>query len=762
MRETKTQSLSCIIAGFGAFVGVNILVVCPLVTLMLICAPQKLECEGVADGVASIAISDAKLEDGSVNFCSSVELYDKGIGDSSIHIFEGRFPRAFDFSDLSFFIRCDTATNFMIGSVRKTVGCFYQTLFSDEIAAAYNIDGTNTLVGASNGFIKLPLKDGVCRLVSHQRPAWSTWSFSPRWIKNVYSEICVFFVSEILLIVFSLVIAFCRRQLLFAHLHLCQSFALAAIAVFFLFYIVPLQSYCSNATEFPFSAIQLTLDVLPYSILAVAGAGVGLIMVEPVFGRLIHFSVFAFLIYEYFEVGLLLCGAPPFTGDMSFYSSLELGYRDWLAITYVFLFVMVLYLKFKKHFSLMIVLLLIMFIASLLDLVAGRRFGGAEGSVSSRWDCGRFDVPHLVRYSGNKNVIVFVLDSMTSEVARDVLNKNEDIAKSFDGFTAFDKNLGAQYQTDVSTLNIFTGEYYRGNAKKTSVIKHMPRAIGKDSALRQYLESSYDVYGMLPTSVLGRCYVSRPEEIHADFIARPIVRAPLSWCAHGGPLASISVLALSVFRMTPVSFKPSIYNWICPIYGYAEEEYVYPYLRAAQVGYSKGTFLYCHTWGVHVPHDVCGDGAHRGEVSPSYMANYNHAKAVINELRKTLEAYKRKSVYDCSTIIVMADHGSHFSSDAKHLDSRKNALQPIAFPMLWVKPANSRGPIVFDDVTPTTHANLNKVLSELRNRDMSADEIATTLSSNQRIFISQTVDGYDQWIVAPDGSVKSFSHIVVQ
>ena len=175
---------------------------CPLVALMLICAPQKLECEGVSDGAISIAISDAKLEDGSVNFCSSVELYDRSVGGSSIHKFEGLFQRAFDFSNLSFFIRSDAATNLMIGSVCKTVGCFCKTLYSDEISSAYHIGGTNALDCASNGFVKVPLKDGVCRLIARRRPAWSKWSFSPLWFKSVNFEICVCLASEVLLMVY--------------------------------------------------------------------------------------------------------------------------------------------------------------------------------------------------------------------------------------------------------------------------------------------------------------------------------------------------------------------------------------------------------------------------------------------------------------------------------------------------------------------------------------------------------------------------------
>ena len=80
----------------------------------------------------------------------------------------------------------------------------------------------------------------------------------------------------------------------------------------------------------------------------------------------------------------------------------------------------------------------------------------------------------------------------------------------------------------------------------------------------------------------------------------------------------------------------------------------------------------------------------------------------------------------------------------------------------WVKPANSHGPIVFDETTPTTHANLHKVLKALKDRDLTIDEISSMLSSDMREFIRQTRDGYDEWIVRTDGSVESFSHQVVK
>ena len=173
--------------------------------------------------------------------------------------------------------------------------------------------------------------------------------------------------------------------------------------------------------------------------------------------------------------------------------------------------------------------------------------------------------------------------------------------------------------------------------------------------------------------------------------------------------------------------------------------------------------MYCHTHGVHIPHDVSPDGLRRGILTSSYDANFDHTRVVFAELGKTLDAFKMKGIYDCSTIFVIADHGAHCGAEAKHIDNRDGALPTCAFPVMWVKPANSHGPIMFDDVSPTTHANLYKVLRTLKNHDLTSDELAAMLSSERRLFFMPTLDrqSYYQWVVSPDGSIKSFDRIRV-
>ena len=749
-----------ILKGFAAFTGVNMLVSVPLCFVLSTCLPQEFEVEVVGDGVVAMALSNAKRPDGTANICASVELYDRRIEGSSARSFHGLFPQGFDFSDTAFFVRSDSTNNLLIGSARMTFcDLFRRTLSAESIASAYRIDGTNVLGIASNGMVSLSMQNGSCRLLPYKQPSWGAWTFCPkgRVLNAVFFAVAVSF--ELLLLGVAMVIAFIRRCRPVDRLHVWQAVFLAVTATFLVFCSVPLQSYFANEGDFPFAASRLLVDSLPCSLAAVVVVVSALLLTEIVFGRVVHFLMFAFLFYAYLEVGLLSLGAPPFIGDLGYYDDGWLMGRDIIVLEAVFMGAIALYVRLRRSFPWMILSLFVMSAAALLDSSIGRQVNSRQ-AVDASYVCAREEVPFKVKHSSNRNVIVLVLDSVTSEAARDAALGDERLASAFDGFTAYCGNLGTQYQTDTATVSIFTGEAYKGRADKARVAKFMAKAGESGSILRDFLDSQFDVYSMAKASLFGQGLAKDIDGQPTATINGCACANSLFWRPRG--MLSISVFNLSVFRMTPFVLKPLMFKWVCPFYGLAEESYVYQQFRSAPVVNTVGTFLFCHTWGAHIPHDVSSDGSRQGPVGMSYTANLNHVKSVFSEVAKTLNAFKGKGIYDCSTVLVIADHGSHVIYDAKHLDPREDVLPPVAFPMLWVKPAKSHGQIVFDEKTPTTHANLHKILKALKDRDLTADEIAVMLRSDVRFFIKNTRDGYDQWDVGPDGAVISKKHVVVE
>lgn len=749
-----------ILKGFSAFTGVNLLVAVPLSFVLSTCLPQEFEVEVIGDGVVAIALSNAKRPDGTANSCASVELYDNWCEGSSVRLFHGLFPQGFDFSDTAFFVRSDSTNSLLIGSARMTFcDLLHRTLSPESIAAAYRVNGTDTLAIASNGMVVLPMQNGSCRLLPCGEPSWGAWTFCPQG-KVLNAAFCVVALCfELLLLVVSMVTAFIRRCRQVVEFHVWQTVFLAVTAAFLLVCSVPLQSYFANNADFPFAALRLFVDALPCALAVFAIAASALLLTEIVFGRIAHFLVFAFLVYEYLEVGLLSLGAPPFIGDLGYYDDGWLMGRDIIVLEAVFIVAMAFYARLRRFFPWMVLSLFLMSAAALLDSSLGRQ-AICPQAVGAKFVCAREEVPFKVKYSSNRNIIVLVLDSVTSEASRDAAKGDDHLASAFDGFTAYCGNLGTQFQTDTATVSMFTGEIYKGKADKAQVAKFMAKAGEPGSLLLDFIDSPFNVYSMAKASVYGQGLSKDIDERPMSPTDGIVCENSLFWRPRG--MLSISVFNLSVFRMTPFVLKPLMFKWVCPFYGFAEEAYVYPQFRSAPVVDAAGTFLFCHTWGSHIPHDVSSDGSRHGPVGMSYTANLNHVRSVFSEVVKTLIAFKDKGIYDCSTVLVIADHGAHVKYDAKHFDSREEALPPVAFPMLWVKPVNSRGPIVFDETTPTTHANIHKVLRALKDRDLTIDEISSMLSSDRRTFIRQTRDGYDEWIVKPDGSVESFSHQVVK
>ncbi len=758
MRLNAHSIRSSMFRALAAFCGVNLLVALPLAFVIFECIPHRVELAVVEDGHVAIAVSDSRQGDGSVNFCASAELYDIETVNGSEHLFGGDFPCAFDFSAPAFLLRSDDVSNVEIAGLQIIVGdVLCRTLSPEDIASVYSVDGTNLLAVADNGRVGIPLIGGVCRLVPVAHPSWSVWRFSPQGRVLGFADAVGFASAEMLLLVAVLFVAFVRRAAVPSGVFMRQTIMTTVIAVFFFFYVVPLQSYLVNEADYPFGMAKLLWDILPYSVVAFVVVVAGLLLSEVVFGRVLHFVLFAFMVYEYLEVGVLSWGTPLFLGDLSYYSDFGLIQRDWMVFVYTFTVVLVPYVRLKKYFPWMLASFFVMGVASLFDAGIGRRAADPDAGALSSLACSREQVPYMVKYSSRRNIVVFVLDSVTVEAAQDVVQMCRSLADCFDGFHAFGNNLGGQYQTDLSTVCIFTGEYYKGNASRSRVNAFLPKACQQGSLLHDYLASPFLLFCMVPRCVFGHGYASGCVGNAMEWSDCRDIGNSFVWRQH--EVLATSVLHLSLFRLTPFDFKHSMFRWIWPFFGCAEESYVYPQLLEAPVlDDVEGVFLYCHTTGAHVPHDVSTDGVRHGALLSSYKDNVNHVKAVFAELEKILKSFKEKGIYDCSTILVMADHGSHIDADAKRVDTRENALPIVAFPMLWVKPANSHGPIVFDETTPTTHANLHKVLRALKDRDLTADEIAAMLRADTRTFIRQTRDGYDEWTVGKDGSVLSKVH----
>ena len=92
------------------------------------------------------------------------------------------------------------------------------------------------------------------------------------------------------------------------------------------------------------------MKVLKSAIFAFAIAVSALLLTEILFGRIVHFLVFAFLAYEYFAVGLLSLGAPPFIGDLGYYDDGWLMCRDIIVLEAVFTVAMVFYDRLRRFF----------------------------------------------------------------------------------------------------------------------------------------------------------------------------------------------------------------------------------------------------------------------------------------------------------------------------------------------------------------------------------------------------------------------------
>jgi len=326
-------------------------------------------------------------------------------------------------------------------------------------------------------------------------------------------------------------------------------------------------------------------------------------------------------------------------------------------------------------------------------------------------------------FSKNKNIFVFVLDTISDSSVKKILNENPELATELDGFVEFDNMLGTGGYTYFSVPAYFTGKPYLNQTNFTNYSSHVFNSEG--SLLKQLRADNWNT-GFYRGGIL------RSDSINPELLTEIINKE------NGNSVIDDPDLkALSFYLATPQSIKRYLYDLfdLSVIWedanNYAPSEssktmlkldiepfpesssdliFMNEMLESSTVEYSKPSFKYFHLKGGHHPYLV-DKNLNKNKSSKDDMV-YVSLKMAI----RFIHILKELNIYDSSQIYIMADHGFYgVTSDIDKAKTYISSYKNQAATMFMFKDFSSRGELVINS-KPLSYFDFPSIVMDLSNK----------------------------------------------
>lgn len=516
--------------------------------------------------------------------------------------------------------------------------------------------------------------------------------------------------------------------------------------------ILPLQSFLGNESLYPFGIGRLSVE-LGVAFAATTAVFAALFAVVGRRGRgVAQWLAVAAAACAYLEAGPLSAGLPEING--AFAPELAVASRGvWDCCAWAVLLAGGLaaarWLPGRAHIA--AAALAALALASLFDV---KRDGGASpagnpgGGISSGFEW-QLDVVENFRLSRERNVLVFIQDSMPGSVSTDIVKSSPDLAAKFPGFVAFTNNVGMHDCTKRGLPGLMTGRYF--DPLSSSKVEYPMSIYGADSFLMPYVESGAEVsfapdflpYGYTNAKVEKRAKVTGRQKHGWAALLRRSKEVPY-----------LSLFDVTVFRIAPYLAKaPFLYAKIRhdPMFEQDESNFwyehaMYPRLAAAGFTSAKTVLGVFHTRGAHPPLVFDRDGRRLGTVGWGSKSLPDLVRNPLYNLARLMDALREKGVYDKSLVVVVADHGVGIAPHTPPHHPSESAI-------LWVKPEGASGPLAYCG-TPTGYSRIAAFMRSAATASPSAADAEAALREEDRLFRYQDADDrYHDIVVGPDGGI---------
>lgn len=523
----------------------------------------------------------------------------------------------------------------------------------------------------------------------------------------------------------------------------------ALLLSFILWIYIPTVSYLANSTFFAFNVSQLILGMLiPFVISAVLIFAILLItdmhlaknesaylLITEKSGMHIsiaHIFMLLIAVCIWIEGSILNRGLPQLTGEMDIFNStprllIDLGV--WILIIAVGL---IFWKRLSKHFVFVlvsIVLILSLGIADVAILSKGTNETASENpsSVTAR------EVLDTASFSKDNNVLILVVDAMSTALVKDYLKNEPSANEAFEGFTFYENSLQSAQSTLWSIPSILKGEVYKGG----SVSDYQDNLFSSDKSMIQKFQSAgYNTY----TSSIVSKFNNYSEKDKG--------------ASSGGKLTSIKptpqLYGQLAIRFTPYAFKNAISNRVgftsdvdtyqmsddgnlVAIGGGYDDSYdktAYASLKnAVKVQNSSApTFHFHHVNGPHAPYTTDSTGGTLpASEAESWYGLKEQSKWSFDNVIEFINNMKASNIYDNTTIIILGDHGDRLD------DKSRTNYDYYPYAGLLIKPVNSKGKLSTSTV-PMSHEYLSNLISDLHIEDKTLADLTKNLPDTRSMM----------------------------
>ena len=258
--------------------------------------------------------------------------------------------------------------------------------------------------------------------------------------------------------------------------------------------------------------------------------------------------------------------------------------------------------------------------------------------------------------SGKGNTIVFVLDAFDSQLMCDLLEEYPDeIRTLFEDFTFYHNTSGGATRTRFAIPYILTGQINDTGETYTDYLKHSYdiSPLFRELRTEKYSTGFYTDYGLIDRT---------QTEAIDNLSAEGELKASSQWGLTG------SLIKMTAFKYVPHILKPLFWmygaeltQWRGSIVGqraYRSDDigfYQDLLAKGLTVKQAKPAFRFYHLEGAHSPY-IIDENIRR--VSHAEGTIKKQGLGVLRIVSAYIQQLKQLHVYDCTTIIVMADHGN--------------------------------------------------------------------------------------------------------
>ena len=389
------------------------------------------------------------------------------------------------------------------------------------------------------------------------------------------------------------------------------------------------------------------------------------------------------------------------------------------------------------------------------SIVLGIAAANVEGRPRWAFDynfsqAGRFDV------SKESNIFIIVLDSYSSIVFDYITSNNEEYKYIFRDFTYFRDAMGGFPTTPASVPFMFAGKQYDNSQN----FFEFERDAFEGNSLPRVLKENGYIVNM--HSVVWRPYIS--PTVYSNVIERSagiITRSQIT-----------SLYDIAFLRQMPSMFKPFFHDRNRVL----EDDMIRGAIRVAEsdlifFNSLKENMALVHDekvlkiyplYGLHQPFVLTEDLSIRNELRFDEDAMLEAAKAQLKLLSGFFDKLRELNIYDCSIIVILADHGTRRQNDnfiytmdasySNHSFASPGVVRAIrgADPLFLIKRANEVNPEMVISEAQVQISDLPQTIFYLLGMDIegpgqSVFSIDPNINRARRFFFYEELRG-DNWL----------------